>query len=170
MSRTLQQFGITEQGLASLMNLGIAAHPYIVKASAKLSASSHTTNLSSFFENVVRKNQFLAIFIDDYHNIHTKHRPESKTQTQAIHMATLLVKVFPNVAATPKVHDQPLLSKLPVQIDIMSKMILENLQSLSKTYAQNMPDWVVAKYFDPEAQRHRLAVHDYQQTEIRQMR
>ena len=170
LSRTLQQFGITERGLASLMNLGIAAHPHTVKASAKLSASSHTTNLASFFENIVAKKQFLAIFIDDYHNIHTKHRPESKTQTQAIHMATLLVKVFPNVAAIPKVQDQPLLSELPVQIDTMSKILLENLQSLSKTYAQNMPDWVVAKYFDPEAQRHRLAVHDYQQTEIRQMR
>ena len=38
------------------------------------------------------------------------------------------------------------------------------------TYAENMPDWVVSKYFDPEAERHRLLVHDYQQTEIQQMR
>ena len=29
---------------------------------------------------------------------------------------------------------------------------------------------MVAKYFDPEAERQRLAVHDYQQTEIREMR
>ena len=33
-----------------------------------------------------------------------------------------------------------------------------------------MPDWVVAKYFDPEAERQRLLVHDYQQTENQQMR
>ena len=33
-----------------------------------------------------------------------------------------------------------------------------------------MPDWVVAKYFDPKAERQRLAIHDYQQTEIREMR
>ena len=33
-----------------------------------------------------------------------------------------------------------------------------------------MPDWVVAKYFDPEAERKRLAVHNYQQAEIREMR
>jgi hypothetical protein len=32
-----------------------------------------------------------------------------------------------------------------------------------------MPDWVVSKYFDPEAERHRLLVHDYQQTAIQQM-
>ena len=33
-----------------------------------------------------------------------------------------------------------------------------------------MPDWVVAKYFSPESERHRLAVHDYQQTELNEMR
>ena len=55
LSRTLQQFGITERGLTSLMNLGIAAHPHTVKAAAKSSASSHITSLSSFFENVVEK-------------------------------------------------------------------------------------------------------------------
>lgn len=55
LSRTLQQFGITERGLTSLMNLGIAAHPHTVKAAAKSSASAHTTNLFSFFENVVEK-------------------------------------------------------------------------------------------------------------------
>ena len=39
------------------------------------------------------------------------------------------------------------------------------MSKLSKTYAENIPDWVVSKYFD-----HRLLVHDYQQTEIQQMR
>ena len=33
-----------------------------------------------------------------------------------------------------------------------------------------MPDWVVAKYFDPEAEKQRLLVYDYQETEIQQMR
>ncbi len=32
-----------------------------------------------------------------------------------------------------------------------------------------MPDWVLAKYFDPEAERQRLLIHDYQQTENQQM-
>jgi hypothetical protein len=36
--------------------------------------------------------------------------------------------------------------------------------------AENLPDWVVAKSFDPEAERQRLLVHDYQQTENQQMR
>ena len=36
--------------------------------------------------------------------------------------------------------------------------------------SSNMPDWVLAKYFDPEAERHQLLLHDYQQTEIQKMR
>ena len=33
-----------------------------------------------------------------------------------------------------------------------------------------MPDWVLAQYFDPKAERQQLLVHDYQQTEIQQMK
>ena len=33
-----------------------------------------------------------------------------------------------------------------------------------------MPDWVVAKYFDSEEGKQRIAIHDYQQTEIQEMR
>ena len=49
-SRTLQQFGITEQGLQSLRNLGIAAHPHTVKAKAKSSSASHLSIVASFIE------------------------------------------------------------------------------------------------------------------------
>ena len=51
-------------------------------------------------------------------------------------------------------------------------MIACSMPKLSKTYAENMPNWVVAKYFDPEAERHRLLIHDhdYQQTEFQQIR
>ena len=38
--------------------------------------------------------KLVTLFIDDYHNIHTHHRPSSDTQTQVVHMATLLIKVF----------------------------------------------------------------------------
>ena len=44
------------------------------------------------------------------------------------------------------------------------------MSDLSKSYAQAMPDWVTAKYFDPEAERQRLLIHDYQQTELKKMR
>ena len=171
LSRTLKQFGISEEGLIALRNLGIAAHPHTVKSALKSSASSHLNSVSRFFQDAVDNKQFLVVMIDDYHNIHTKHWPESKTQTQAVHMSTLLVKVFPNISAISKGENQSnLLSEQPVEPDTIKRVLEESLPTLSKTYAQSMPDWVVAKYFDQEAQRHRLAVHDYQQTEIESMR
>ena len=70
-------------------------------------------------------------------------------------------------------HNDPLQHLLPVnpvEDSLLKAFIDENISNISKTYAHNMPGWVVAKYFDPEAERQRLAIHDYQQTEIRQIR
>ena len=111
----------------------------------------------------------MIFLIDDYHNIHTKHRPKDKTQTQAIHMTTLLLKVFAEVQAVSN-HEADLLPNNSVEISNVEGLVTCSMSNLSKTYAEIMPDWVVAKYFDPEAERHRLLVHDYQETEIQQMR
>ena len=167
--RTLKQFGITEQGLQSLRNLGIAAHPHTVQAKAKSSSASHSSTVASFIESAVENEQFLIFCIDDYHNIHTMHRPETKKQTNAIHMSTLLVKVFPNIKA---VHQEKvdLLPKSPVEISKGKSFISTNMHKISKTYSENMPDWVVAKYCSPESERQRLVTHDYQQTELNEMR
>ena len=171
LARTLQQFGITDQGLASLQNLGIAAHPRTMKAAIQSSSTSHFDNVISFFQKAVENKHFIIFCIDDYHNIHTKHRPEAKTQTEAVHMSTLLVKVFPNVRAVSMEGLQsPLLPTLPVQTEYLFKLVNSNMAGLSQSYATSMPDWVISKYFDPEAERHRLLLHDYQQTEIQTMR
>ena len=123
LSRTLQQFGISEQGLQSLRNLGIAAHPRTVKAQAKLSSSPHSSHVVSFIELAIENNQFMIFCIDDYHNIHTKHRPETKTQTQAVHMTTLLLKVFPNIKAVPK-NEIYLLPVHPVELIALKSSLL----------------------------------------------
>jgi hypothetical protein len=170
LARTLQQFGISQQGLASLRNLGIVAHPRTIKASMQASSASHIDKVKAFFHTVIENEQFIIFCIDDYHNIHTKHRPETKVQTQSVHTSTLLVKFFPNIKAMHNNPLQPLLPVNPVEDSLLKMFIDENMSKLSKTYASNMPDWVVAKYFDPETERQRLAIHDYQQTEIRQMR
>ena len=124
LSRTLQQFGISEQGLTSLKNLGIAAHPHTVKAMARASASSHLQNISSFFQDAIENDLFMVMFIDDFHNIHTKHRPENKTQTQAIHMSTLLVKFFPGIGAIKRKGMPSALSQTPANTEILSRMLL----------------------------------------------
>ena len=37
----------------------------------------------------------------------------------------------------------------PVEIENVKSFVSSNLSILSKLYAENMPDWVLAKYFDP---------------------
>ena len=171
LARTLQQFGISDQGLASLRNLGVAAHPRTVKTASKVSAAFHLDNVACFFQQVVANKHFLVFCIDDYHNIHTKHRPDTKAQTQAIHMSTLLVKIFPNVQAiSTESLKTPLLPVCPVQHELVLKFVNSGMVDLSQTYATNMPDWVLAKYFNPQAERQRLLLHEYQQTEIPKMR
>ena len=170
LSRTLSQYGISEPGLAALRNLGIAAHPRTVQTAKVSAASSHLEQVKNFFHEVTAKNQFIVIFIDDYHNIHTKHRANEKQQTQAVHMATLLVKVFEDIKAVPVHQSSSPLSQNPADISLLHKVVADNMSSLSKSYAEEMPDWVTAKYFDPAAERERLLVHDYQQTEIKKMR
>ena len=171
LARALQEFGISDQGLASLRNIGVAAHPRTLKTASKLSATFHRDNVARFFQQVVANKHFLVVCIDDYHNIHTKHRPETKTQTHAIHMNTLLVKIFPNVRAISKESlKTPLLPICPVQHELVSKFVNSVMADLSQTFAANMPDLVLAKYFNPQAERQPLLLHEYQQTEIPKMR
>ena len=114
LARVLQQFGITKQGLESLRNLGIATHPQTIKVLAKSSATTHSSNVIAFIKSAIELKKFLIFCIDDYHNIHTQHRPETKAQTQSIHMTTLLVKVFPGVEAVAHQGNESLLPKSPV--------------------------------------------------------
>ena len=112
LSRTLQQFGISERGLESLRNLGITAHPRTVKAQSKLSSSFHSDTVQSFIESAIENEQLLIFLIDDYHNIHTQHRPEAKKQTQDIHMTTLLFVVKDVIIMIWRVY----ICKIPVSI------------------------------------------------------
>ena len=125
---TLQQFGISDQGLASLRNLGVPAHPRTVKSASQSSANLHLDNVASFFQDSVEKEHFLVFCIDDYHNIHTRHHPDKKTQTRAVRVNTLLVKVFPNVKAVRGTSLQP---PIPVQQECVSKLIDVNMTGLS---------------------------------------
>ena len=123
LSRTLQQFGISNKGLESLRNLGIAAHLRTFNILTRSSPSSHNSHVFIFIKTAIENNQFLIFCIDDYHNIHTHHRPEAKTQTQAIHMATLLLKVFPEIEAVPQ-HGNNVLPTPPAKIFKMLKIVL----------------------------------------------
>ena len=107
----------------------------------------------------------VVIFIVDYHNIHTSHRPTSAVQTRPSHMATFLLKspknIQPVFSAGPDDQDPK-----PANIELLYDLIERNSSKLSKSYVEVMPDWPQAKFFDPESTRYRLLTHDYQQHEI----
>eukprot|EP00112_Aurelia_sp_Birch-Aquarium-sp1_P021037 Seg5563.2 transcript_id=Seg5563.2/GoldUCD/mRNA.D3Y31 product="hypothetical protein" protein_id=Seg5563.2/GoldUCD/D3Y31 len=170
LGRTLQECGITDQGLWALKNLGIAAHPNTITTARRASASTHTQSVQSFIRDARNRKQMIAIFIDDFHNIHTMHRPDQKDQTQAVHMATLLVKIFPGVPAISNQDKGPPNSDEPADLDNLKKVLKKSMKYLSMSFAHVMPDWATAKYFDQETTRQRLLIHDYQHEEIREMR
>ena len=60
---------------------------------------------------------------------HTKHRPETKAQTQAVHMTTLLLKVLTNIKVVPK-NEKNLLSALVIAFD---EYPVENFYSVLRT-------------------------------------
>eukprot|EP00795_Rhopilema_esculentum_P010439 gene10439-19142_t len=141
LSRTLSQYGISECGLTALRNLGIAAHPRTTKKATASVASNHLQQVQSFFQEATDKGHFIVMFIDDYHNIHTKHRPNEKQRSESVHMATLMVKVFEKIKAVPQEGNESPLSENPADINILHQMINQNMSTLSKSYAQEMPDW-----------------------------
>ena len=120
---------------------------------------------TSFFEDAVTNNYMVALFIDDFHNIHSHHCPSSSSQTQVCHMTTLLVKKFPTMPAI-KPHSYADQDSLPANLAVLESLLQRCTSSLSKTHVDIMPDWVQAKFFDPESQRSRLLVHDCKQREI----
>ena len=85
-------------------------------------------------------------------------------------MSTLLVKIFKNIKAIPVEGNSVPLSQHPADALLLKEMVTECMPKLSKSYAEAMSDWVTAKYFDPAAELQRLLVHDYKQTELKNMR
>eukprot|EP00112_Aurelia_sp_Birch-Aquarium-sp1_P009220 Seg2038.8 transcript_id=Seg2038.8/GoldUCD/mRNA.D3Y31 product="hypothetical protein" protein_id=Seg2038.8/GoldUCD/D3Y31 len=148
--------------------MGLAAHPYTVTNASKEISSKHLNTVQKVLHDAKVNKKLVTLFIDDYRNIHTHHPPSSDTQTQVVHMATLLIKVF-DVNAIP-LADAPVNDPVPANITLLKSLLSNNMKKLSKTYVSDMPDWLNTKCFDPESQRHRILVHDYQQQEMRELR
>ncbi len=98
-TRTLKGLGLTSRGVKTLRNMGLDAHFLTVASTCKKISSENLETVKKFFEDAVDNEYMVIAFIDDYHNIHTNHRPSSDCQTNVAHMATLLVKSFKNVKA-----------------------------------------------------------------------
>ena len=66
--------------IATLRNMGLTAHPNTVLSETKKASSEHIATFHQFFEDAVTNNYMVALFIDDFHNIHSYHRPSSSSQ------------------------------------------------------------------------------------------
>ena len=148
LARTLTEHGVSEHGLTSLKNLGIAAHPRTVKSASKASSDSHLESVVNFLNDAQNKRQLVVIFIDDYHNIHTMHRTSKQQQTQTIHMATLLLKVFPNVEANTDLTVTNLKKAITTHFGSMSFCdILAGEQDPSCKILEQIPDLKVIYFW-----------------------
>ena len=91
-TRTLKGLGISSRELETLRNVGPAAHPNAVSSATKKLSSEHLETVHQFSKDATENEHMVTVFIDDFHNIHSHHRPSTSTQTQVCHMATLLFK------------------------------------------------------------------------------
>ena len=149
--------------------MGFTAHPRTISNANEGIAINHGETARDFFNNAAEKGHMVVIFIDDYHNIHAHRRTSNSETSQVINMATLLVKSFPGVEAISHA-TIPVNDSKPANLESLSSVLDENIDLLSKSYVSVMPDWMRAKFFDPESERHRLLIHDYQQQEMKQLR
>ena len=66
-STILLQFGISQQGLESLKNLCITAHPETIRKNVVKSSSLTENHVLTFVESAIKHNQLIIFGIDDYH-------------------------------------------------------------------------------------------------------
>ena len=167
-ARTLKGFGVS-RGKETLRNMGFTTHPRTVSNANEGIAINHGETVRDFFNNAAEKGHMVVIFIDDYHNDHAHRRTSNSETSQVIDMATLLVKSFPGVEAISHA-TIPVNDSKPANLESLSSVLDENIDLLSKINVSAMPEWMRAKFFDPESERHRLLIHDYQQQEMKQLR
>ncbi len=166
----LRQHGLSDTGLTALWQEGVSVHPRTARLMSMSINESYKEMVKSFIDKAKSNGSLLVFMVDDYTNIHTKHRPTSVVPTVVSHKATLLLKCFDNIKAIPA--DQSITHN-PSAVDIpeLVSYLRQNMPLLCNTFASTMPSWIREKFFDPEWERNRLAVHDYQEFEnIRVMR
>ena len=105
--------------------------------------------------------------IDDFTTIHSHRRHDSETASNAKSMCTMVFRVFPQIPAIPL---QPNSSHLDPNV-ISPGTLANDLTSgkytypLSFTYASAMSDAMTTAFFDPITVRHRLATHQYKESD-----
>ena len=147
----------------------------------KLATDSQNT-VNQAILNAVNNSWLVVAMIDDYTTIHSNHRPTSTKTSTFAPMCTIVCRIFPSIPAVPNQSVEKL--HCPSGIDIesldgnltFSSLVKEltsilTMHTFSKSFSENMPDWIRDVFFDPEIVRHRLDVHPYQHSQnVKKMR
>ena len=124
-ARTLRGLGVSDRGVGTLRKMGLAAHPDTVTNVTNELSSTHLIRVHKVFQDAKESEKLFTLFINDFHNIYIHQRPSSDTQTQVVHMATLLIKVF-ETDAIPQVEDS-VNDPVPANIDLLKPLLSSNM-------------------------------------------
>ena len=126
--------------------------------------------VKEFVNEAIEKKALIVLMVDDFANIHTKRRPSDQTTSAARNMATILMKRFCDGSAIPVCQDT--IAPGGVCQKLLLQFSAKMLPSLSTTFAMSMPYYIRTAIFDPDMERSRIEIHDYQehQTGLHAMR
>ena len=167
----LRRHGLSESGLTALWQEGLTVHPRTARVMAKVVSFSYESLVQGWIEDAVYKRSLLVFMVDDYTNIHTMHRPTTEIPLSVSQKATLLLKRYDDIPALPVGEMSNVHNPVGVDEQLLLALLKEKMPFLSTSFAEYMPDWIRKRFFNPESERNRLALHDYQEYEkIRLMR
>ena len=169
----LQKHGLTDKGFEALRREGTTVSSKTMRNFSKTKVSEHQNIVKKFIDEAIEKSEFMILMIDDYTNIHSLQRPKDPSNpTNVARMATILLKKFPNINIIPRLSNQMDNLHYPggINIQLITAKLAEQMPLLGETFVDVMHNWIKVQFFDPETERHRLFIHDYQEQEpIRKM-
>ena len=158
----LQKNGVSETGLIALWQEGITVHPRTARVMARVLDFNYESLVQGWIEDAVYRSFLLAFMVDDYTNVHTMHRPTGDLPSVVSKKATLLLKRFDDTSAIPVDPLKPAHNPAGVDSQLLLALLIEKMPNLSRSFVESMPSWIKNRFFDPEEERNRLALHDYQ--------
>ena len=138
--------GISEAGLTILNKSGIAMPKTTQRRELCKSAKSHDKSTAAFINDSLRNEDLLVLMIDDYTNIHTKHRPKSQETSAARTMATILLKRFKGIPGIPAKTKNAVKNPDGASSDLLVRFLETSFCKLSTSYASTMPSWIRAAF------------------------
>ena len=164
---------ITQEGIDTGRRMGACPSSRTISNELTKLSSANKENVRQSIDEA-RINKWLVVcIIDDYTTIHTKRRPTEQQASKANSMCTIVCRIFKDIPAIPipelgRIHNPDGINPHHIS-EAMTNVF--SAESLSSSYASVMPDWLTTSFFDSEVERHRLMVHQYQNSEnVRKLR